>query len=59
VATLSLVLGVVALALAETVAAELLLAIFMASILVVWAVELMDHAGWLPGGGHPAGLTHA
>jgi hypothetical protein len=57
-ATLALVLSVVALALAETAAAEVLLAIFMASILVVWAVELMDHAGWLPGAGHPAGLTH-
>jgi hypothetical protein len=58
-ATLTLVLGVVALALAETAAAEVLLAIFMASILVVWAVELMDHAGWLPGAGHPTGLTHS
>ena len=57
-ATLSLALGVVALALAETAAAEVLLAIFMASILLVWAVELMDHAGWLPGVGHPTGLTH-
>jgi hypothetical protein len=57
-AMLSLVLGVVALALAETVAAEVLLAVFMASILVVWAVELMDHAGWLPGAGHPTGLRH-
>jgi hypothetical protein len=57
-ATLSLALGVVALVLAETAAAEVLLAIFMVSILVVWAVELMDHAGWLPGAGHPAGLTH-
>jgi hypothetical protein len=58
-ATLTLVLGVVALALAETAAAEVLLAIFMTSILVVWAVELMDHAGWLPGAGHPTGLTHS
>ncbi len=45
----SLVLGLVALALAETAAAELLLALFMASILVVLAVELMDHAGALHG----------
>ena len=58
-ATVSLVLGVVALAVAETAAAEVLLAIFMASILVVWAVDLMDHGGWLPGAGHPTGLTHA
>ena len=42
-------LGIVALALAETAAAEVLLAVFMASILIVWAVELMDHAGILPG----------
>ena len=26
----------------------MLLAVFMASILIVWAVELMDHAGILP-----------
>lgn len=40
-----LVLGLVTLALAETAAAEALLAVFMVSILVVWAVELMDHSG--------------
>jgi membrane-bound ClpP family serine protease len=50
-AAVSLVLGLVALGLAETAAAEMLLAVFMGSILVVWAVELMDHAGMLPGGG--------
>ena len=44
----ALILGIVALALAETAAAEVLLAVLMASILIVWAVELMDHAG------HPA-----
>jgi hypothetical protein len=49
-AAVSLVLGLVALGLAETAAAEVLLAVFMGSILVVWAVELMDHAGILPGG---------
>jgi hypothetical protein len=38
-AVVSLVLGVVALALAETAAAEVLLALFIVSILVVWAVE--------------------
>ena len=47
----SLVLGIVALVLAETAAAEVLLAVFMASILIVWAIELMDHAGILPGAG--------
>ena len=51
-AMLSAVLGVVALALAETAAAEVLLAIFMGSILVVLAVELIDHAGWWHAG-HP------
>lgn len=40
-------LGVVALALAETAAAEALLALFMGSILVVWAVKLVDHTGLL------------
>jgi hypothetical protein len=53
-----LVLGVVALALAEMAVAEVLLAVFMASILIVWAVELMDHAGILPGAGHRTGLRY-
>ena len=47
----SLVLGVVALVLAETAAAEVMLAVFMVSLLLVWMVELADHAGRLPG--HP------
>ena len=46
-AVVSLVLGLVALAYAETSAAEVLLAVFMASIAVVWAVKLIDHAGVL------------
>jgi hypothetical protein len=45
IALVSLALGLLALALAETAAAEVLLAVFMASILVVWAVEMLDHAG--------------
>lgn len=45
IALMSLVLGLVALAFAETAAAEVLLAVFMVSILVVWAVEMIDHAG--------------
>lgn len=57
-AVVSLVLGLVALALAETAAAEMLLAVFMVSILVVWAIELMDHAGVLPAHGHPSRLSH-
>ena len=56
-ATLSLVLGLVALAFAETAAAEVLLAVFMGSILVVWAAEVADHAGWLPG--HAGAHSHA
>ena len=55
----SLVLGIVALVLAETAAAEVLLAVFMGSILIVWAVELMDHAGILPGAGHRTGLRYS
>jgi hypothetical protein len=58
-AGVSLVLGIVAFALAETAAAEVLLAVFMASILIVWAVELMDHAGILPGAGHRTGLRYS
>jgi hypothetical protein len=30
----------------------------MGSILAVWLVELMDHAGVLRGIGHPTGLPH-
>lgn len=57
VALVALVLGLVALALAETAAAEVLLAVFMGSILVVWAMELLDHSGvvhW-----HGGAPTHA
>ncbi|HET8561630.1 MAG TPA: hypothetical protein VFL69_13995 [Marmoricola sp.] len=53
--TVTLVLGAVALALAETAAAEVLLAVFIGAIVVMWAVEMADHAGWMPGHGHPAG----
>lgn len=58
-AGVSLVLGIVAFALAETAPAEVLLAVFMASILIVWAVELMDHASILPGAGHRTGLRYS
>jgi len=58
-AIVTLVLGVVAVAFSETGAAELLLAVFMLAIGVVWVVELLDHAGLLPGGHHPAGSVHA
>ncbi|HEX6486506.1 MAG TPA: hypothetical protein VF012_07320 [Nocardioidaceae bacterium] len=58
VALLALVLGLVALAFAETAAAEVLLAAFMGSILVVFVMELLDHSGAVHwhGGGTP---THA
>lgn len=46
-AVVSLVLGVVALAFAEAGTAEVLLAVFMASIAVIWVVKLVDHAGVL------------
>lgn len=45
IALVSLGLGLVALAFAETAAAEVLLAVFVVSVLVVWAVEMVDHAG--------------
>jgi hypothetical protein len=47
-AAVSAILGIVALAVAETAAAEVLLAVFMGSILLVWAVKVIDHAGYLP-----------
>ena len=53
----SLTLGLVALILAETAAAEILLAVFMGSILVIWAVEVMDHFGILHDA-HSAALRH-
>lgn len=56
-AGVSMALGVVALALAETAAAAVLLAVFMGSILVVWAVKLADHAGLLPLAQHPTGTA--
>jgi high-affinity Fe2+/Pb2+ permease len=47
VAVASLILGVVALAFAETAAAEALLAVFMVTIALVWIMKLIDHAGVL------------
>lgn len=48
-AVIALALGLLALALAETAVAEVLLAVFLGSILVVWLAEVADHAGWVPG----------
>jgi hypothetical protein len=50
----SFALGIVALVLAETGAAEALLAAFIATIVVVWAVEMLDHAGLIHIGSTPA-----
>lgn len=55
-AVAALVLGIVALALAETAAAEVLLAAFMVSILVVWAMELADHTALVHR--HPGAMAH-
>jgi hypothetical protein len=57
-ATATFVLGVVAVALAETAAAEVLLAVFVAAIVVTWAVTMLRHAGLLPTGSPPTALTH-
>ncbi|GGB92736.1 hypothetical protein GCM10010972_01780 [Cellulomonas carbonis] len=51
-------LGVAALLLAETAAAEVWLAVFMASILLVVSIELLDHLGALPGA-HRGATAHA
>ena len=56
-AAIALVLGLVALAFAETAAAEVLLAVFMGSILVVWAVKMADHIGVLPMAKHRTGTA--
>jgi hypothetical protein len=55
----SLALGIAAFLFAETGAAEVLLAVFMGSILLVWAIELTARAGLLRRGRHDSGLTHA
>jgi uncharacterized membrane protein YfcA len=44
-AVVSMILGVAALVFAEAGAAEVMLAVFMVSILVVFAFEVADHAG--------------
>lgn len=54
-AFLSLALGLLTLTLAETAAGEVLLAVFMGSILVVWFAKMADHLGVLPTAHPPAG----
>lgn len=46
----ALIAGVAAVAFAETVAAETLLAVFMALIAAAWAVDILDHAGLMSTG---------
>jgi hypothetical protein len=50
VPTVALVLGLTSLVFAGTALAPWLLAVFMGSLLVLWAFELSEHAGWI----HPA-----
>jgi hypothetical protein len=44
-AVTALTVGIVALAVAETAIAETLLAAFIALIVIVWAVQMLHHAG--------------
>lgn len=48
VAGASLVLGVAAVALAETFVADVLLAVFMGTLFLAWALEIGEHANWIP-----------
>jgi hypothetical protein len=59
IGVVSLALGIAALAFAETAAADVLLAVFMGAILVVWATELLDPAGVMHHQGPRIGLTHS
>ena len=47
-AVVSLGLGLAAFELSETAAADLLLAVFMVSRVLVWLVKVSDHTGLLP-----------
>jgi hypothetical protein len=49
-ATVSAFVGIAALLIAETAAAEALLAAFFATIGVVWAVQMLHHAGFITTG---------
>ena len=57
VAGVSFILGVAALVFAEAAVADVLLAVFMASILVVWLLEVVDHAGLVQA--HDGPMAHA
>ncbi|WNB86964.1 hypothetical protein [Cellulomonas sp. ATA003] len=58
-AVAALVVGVTALVLAETAAAAVWLAVFMGLIAVVVVVELVDHAGAVPGHDRQVATLHA
>lgn len=58
VAAVSLALGLVSLAFAETTYAAVLLAVFMGALAVLWAFELVDHAGWIGHGRRPGSMAH-
>jgi hypothetical protein len=53
----SLGIGFAVLILSETTAAEVLLAVFMASLVLVWLTEMLDHFGVLPSAGHQTSLA--
>jgi hypothetical protein len=57
-AVVSVVVGIAALLLAETVAAEALLAAFIATIVVVWAVQMLHHAGFITTGTTRSAALH-
>jgi hypothetical protein len=57
-AIVALAVGLVALGLAGTAAAEVLLAVFIGAIVVTWAVEMLQHAGILHAGAAPPALPH-
>jgi hypothetical protein len=57
-AAVTLTIGLVALIIAETAAAEVLLAVFIAAIIVTWAVQMVHHAGYLPARRPPAATLH-
>jgi hypothetical protein len=57
-ALVALAVGVAALVLAETGAAEMLLAVFIGAIVITWAFEMLHHAGVLHAGAAPPALPH-
>ncbi len=54
----TLALGLIALSFAEAAAAETLLGVFIAALVVTWGVQLLHHAGVLHGRTTPTALPH-